>query len=375
MKLKKQIVVLAALCAITGMASPGNSLMNGNFEAGTNGWTTWTWDAGWANITTNILRDGIEVSPTNGGNGTSLLNCGIGWNNGNGGGGGAYQIVPVTVGIGYWLTVQSGAADWWLPRGQMALIWLSDSTGTNAISTNAMFTVDPAVYGQNYDIPHQQGTYSMTKTAPAGATHVKVEFSSAMPPGTGGSVTFDNAVLIPLVYDSDGDGLPGEWELHYGLDPDDATGVNGADGDPDADGLSNIDEWGNVTNPQNPDTDADGLSDGDEVHTWFTNPNATDTDLDGFSDGYEVNLGYDPALASSTPDALMSIHAAVETPSDAVEVHFNAATGTVYRIEGTDSLSNAWSTIESEIPGNGGIIQRLYSTLDQSNRFFRAAHE
>ncbi|MBR4219855.1 MAG: S8 family serine peptidase, partial [Victivallales bacterium] len=38
--------------------------------------------------------------------------------------------------------------------------------------------------------------------------------------------------------DSDGDGLPDWWELYYGLDPNDSTGDNGADGDPDGDGLS-----------------------------------------------------------------------------------------------------------------------------------------
>ncbi len=44
-------------------------------------------------------------------------------------------------------------------------------------------------------------------------------------------------------WDDDGDGLPDWYEIQYGLDPKDATGVNGANGDPDSDGMSNLDEF------------------------------------------------------------------------------------------------------------------------------------
>ena len=39
--------------------------------------------------------------------------------------------------------------------------------------------------------------------------------------------------------DTDLDGLPDAWETQFGLDPTSATGVNGADGDPDGDGMLN----------------------------------------------------------------------------------------------------------------------------------------
>jgi hypothetical protein len=44
----------------------------------------------------------------------------------------------------------------------------------------------------------------------------------------------------PSNLDTDGDGLPDYWEMIYGLDPTDATGDNGAAGDPDHDGSSNL---------------------------------------------------------------------------------------------------------------------------------------
>jgi hypothetical protein len=71
-----------------------------------------------------------------------------------------------------------------------------DSSGTQIGATVVHSTVDPAVYGQNYDIPHPWASYSESATAPAGTAQVKVEF--AEPNGTG-SVWFENADLEPSV--------------------------------------------------------------------------------------------------------------------------------------------------------------------------------
>jgi len=76
----------------------------------------------------------------------------------------------------------------------------------------------------------------------------------------------------PLNPDTDGDGLPDGWEVEHNLDPNDATGANGADGDPDHDGLNNMDEYLNGTDPHNPDSDSDGITDGGEVDQG-TKPN------------------------------------------------------------------------------------------------------
>ena len=64
--------------------------------------------------------------------------------------------------------------------------------------------------------------------------------------------------------------------------------------DPDRDGLTNLEEYQNGTDPHNPDTDGDGLSDGDEVNRYHTNPLLTGTDGDGIPDGVEVQTGTDP---------------------------------------------------------------------------------
>ena len=58
--------------------------------------------------------------------------------------------------------------------------------------------------------------------------------------GTGYDLVNEN---IPAGHDTDNDGLPDGWEVEFGLDPRDATGNNGAFGDPDGDGLLNYEEY------------------------------------------------------------------------------------------------------------------------------------
>jgi len=115
--------------------------------------------------------------------------------------------------------------------------------------------------------------------------------------------------------------------------------------------------------PDLSDTDDDGLSAYDEIVTYGTNPNLKDTDSDGFNDGFEVNTGFNPILATSTPDALSSIRTAVE-------FRFNAASGVSYRIEGSTDLQ-VWNTVETDIIGQSAVVTRFYSIENQPKRYFR----
>lgn len=94
---------------------------------------------------------------------------------------------------------------------------------------------------------------------------------------------------INTTTDTDSDGMDDNWEIaNFGDLSHDGTG-NG-----DSDGLTDLEEFQNNTDPNDADTDDDGLNDGAEVNTYGTNPTSEDTDGDGMSDGREVAKGFDP---------------------------------------------------------------------------------
>jgi hypothetical protein len=65
----------------------------------------------------------------------------------------------------------------------------------------------------------------------------------------------------PICVDWDGDGMPDDWEIRFGLNP----WINDADIDSDGDGLTNLEEYELGFDPFNPDTDGDGILDGEEA--------------------------------------------------------------------------------------------------------------
>jgi uncharacterized protein YkwD len=108
---------------------------------------------------------------------------------------------------------------------------------------------------------------------------------------------FDDIEVYQAMVDSDGDGLPDDWErAHFG------ELVQGPDGDYDTDGVSNLDEFQGGTDPGNSDTDGDRMPDGWELQ-FGLNPldpadAAGDLDGDGLKNLDEYVGGTDPTVAN-----------------------------------------------------------------------------
>ncbi len=103
--------------------------------------------------------------------------------------------------------------------------------------------------------------------------------------------------------DRDGDGMPDEWELAHGLDPDVDDAAGDGDDEGSGDGLTNLAEYLAGTDPQDPDSDGDGMPDSWEVaHRLdpLADDAAGDPDEDGLTNLAEYEGGTDPHVAEQS---------------------------------------------------------------------------
>ena len=113
-------------------------------------------------------------------------------------------------------------------------------------------TNNTAFISSNYDALRPQGAHFVSKRRSSDTT-ILITASYL------GQVACTSIKVQASIVDTDADGIPDDWEILYGLNPQDATDARS---DPDGDGLSDIDEYLAGTNPLNSDTDGDGIPDG-----------------------------------------------------------------------------------------------------------------
>jgi hypothetical protein len=145
-------------------------------------------------------------------------------------------------------------------------------------------------------------------------------------------------------------GIPDSWAIAHGLDPNDPAMPFE---DPDHDGLTNLQEFLNGTDPHNPDTDGDGLTDGQEVLLYHTSPVLLSTDGTGIPDGIEVQTG---TLGGSLPAKLAAALQSLEVRPGSFVLNVNTIQG-----QATQQLSVLGHLID------GKTTIDLTSTLEGTN--------
>ena len=178
--------------------------------------------------------------------------------------------------------------------------------------------------------------------------------------------------------DSDDDGMLDGWEIRYGFDPLNGAGNHGAQ-DPDADGLSNVQESSAGTDPNRSDTDIDGLPDGWEVAHGLSPLRAVasdgaggDPDHDGLVNTLEYRAGTDPR----DPDSKLGLHA-IALNQNSLRLEWSSVPGKRYKIQFRNSLTEPFQDLaDPAFPKTATGIDEFFSLnfspdLPPRTRYYR----
>jgi|GEM_PF-2298189 len=214
--------------------------------------------------------------------------------------------------------------------------------------------------------------------------------------------------------DTDGDLLPDGWEFKYSSPGTinranansaqaiaEATSVIGyldprsydSDADPDGDGVSNLDEYRNNTNPRKKDTDGDGTNDGVEIYGRDGNPNTDDTsDPNDAADGgntipaterFSVLLGVGDQSGSQSEDYILNCYHIDPASGKEVRVYtlrsggygqYKEETKSIFKRGGSYTFQIAWKGTNnnkvaqtSTSPADGPDFDYTFKVQPQGN--------
>jgi len=182
------------------------------------------------------------------------------------------------------------------------------------------------------------GSHTVVMTSDAGYTLAYLEIDDQFTYPLVSSYTFsnvqaDHSLTAYFSLDSDGDGMSDFWEMQYPVGPP-PPNLNPND-DLDSDGLTNLQEYLNGTNPLMPDSDADEMPDKWEVENGV-NPSKNDAELDPDNDGFTNLEEYQRNSDPNNPDYIyvgINGNCGDKTPCYSIQEAINASnTGSVIKI-------------------------------------------
>lgn len=181
-----------------------------------------------------------------------------------------------------------------VPDGTLITVRTQDKFASERKDYGAILTQDEDQSKEGVQISTINGIISFSISSPS-----KEGSGIIIADSVYGSASGKSYFNVVRNLDTDGNNLPDYWEKTYFGN----IGQN-KNGDPDRDGLTNLQEYQNRTNPIVFDTDGDGMSDGWEINNNL-NPLFDDSNFDPDNDGYknliEYQSGTDPHNKNSIP--------------------------------------------------------------------------
>jgi titin len=214
--------------------------------------------------------------------------------------------------------------------------YITTISGTLNSRPNAAFVID--FYGSD-TLVGQGGRYlgSAAVNTSGNNASFTVTFTNALSAGgfisatatdaAGNTSEYSVSVALPPSVDTDGDGMPDDFEVAYGLNPN-----SSADGHvPSGDGM--------------------------------------DHDLDSDGDGAS---NYQESLAGTKPnDALSVFRVSLQRQSDRTLIFVDSVAGATYRVEAAAEVTGPWSILADGLAGTGARL-RVVDFTNTAHRFYKA---